>query len=82
MSHPNATKNKQRSPKASPHRPRSASITLDGQPARLDMPREGMATITAMGTTRRLRIDRDAAQAIVHNGGAFVSPSFARPVAT
>lgn len=63
------------------HQPRRSTITLDGQPARLDMPREGKATVTAIGTTRRLAIDRDRAQKIVRDGGTFVSPSFARPVA-
>lgn len=77
--HPNTT-TKTRKPKAP--RYSGSTITLDGQPARLDMPREGVATVTAMGTTRRLRLDRDDAQQIIKSGGAFVSPTFARPRAT
>jgi hypothetical protein len=76
--HPNAKKTRTSSnPPAK--RYRGVAITLDGEPARLDMLRRGEATISVIGSTRRMVMNRDTAQAVVARGGAFVSPKFAQP---
>jgi hypothetical protein len=77
--HPNATTKKKRKP-GSPRYASTTIITLDGEAARLDMPRDGKATVSAINSTRRLKIDREEAQAVLReHKGAFVSPKFARP---
>lgn len=62
-----------------PRRWTPATLTLDGEPARIHYPVEGPAKVTTIGG-RYLTIDQDQAREIMRTGdGAFTSPAWCRP---